>query len=131
KFAAQLAMHDIPMAVEEARRSVTELGAVAVIGTPNPVNGQHLHDEACEPLWDELERLDVYRLSSDWHHCAAGRCRAALCRARQFPSDRPCDPQPGRADGGDRQPYHRWRPRTPSQFARRVPRRNGGVALLV
>ena len=36
-----------------------ELGAVAVIGTPNPVNGQHLHDEAVEPLWDALEELDV------------------------------------------------------------------------
>ena len=33
------------LAVEEARRSVKELGAVAVIGTPNPVNGQHLHDD--------------------------------------------------------------------------------------
>src|SRR5207244_4591011 len=53
KFAAQIAMHNIPMAVDEARRSVAELGAVAVIGTPNPVNGQHLHDDACEPLWDE------------------------------------------------------------------------------
>ena len=52
-------MHDVGMAVEEARRCVKELGAVAVIGTPNPVNGQHLHDEACEPLWTELERLDV------------------------------------------------------------------------
>ncbi len=59
KFAAQIAMHDVPSAVEEARRSVKELGAVAVIGTPNPVNGQHLHDEACEPLWDALEELDV------------------------------------------------------------------------
>ena len=43
----------------ELRRCVKELGAVAVIGTPNPVNGQHLHDEACEPLWTELEKLDV------------------------------------------------------------------------
>jgi predicted TIM-barrel fold metal-dependent hydrolase len=59
KFAAQLAMHDIPSAVTEARRSVAELGAVAVIGTPNPVNGQHLHDAACEPLWDALEELNV------------------------------------------------------------------------
>ena len=59
KFAAQIAMHDIPSAVTEAHRCVTELGAVAIIGTPNPVNGQHLHDEACEPLWDELERLDI------------------------------------------------------------------------
>jgi predicted TIM-barrel fold metal-dependent hydrolase len=59
KFAAQLAMHDIASAVVEARRCVTELGAVAVIGTPNPVNGQHLHDEACEPLWQTLEALGV------------------------------------------------------------------------
>lgn len=59
KFAAQLAMHDVKSAVEEARRAVTELGAVAVIGTPNPVNGQHLHDEVCEPLWQALEELDV------------------------------------------------------------------------
>ena len=59
KFAGQVAMHDIPSAVAEARRCVTELGAVAIIGTPNPVNGQHLHDEACEPLWAEIERLGV------------------------------------------------------------------------
>jgi predicted TIM-barrel fold metal-dependent hydrolase len=59
KFAAQLAMHDVGLAVEEARRCVRELGAVAVIGTPNPVNGQHLHDDAVEPLWDALEELNV------------------------------------------------------------------------
>ena len=59
KFAGQVAMHDIPSAVSEARRCVTELGSVAIIGTPNPVNGQHLHDEACEPLWAEIERLGV------------------------------------------------------------------------
>jgi predicted TIM-barrel fold metal-dependent hydrolase len=59
KFAAQVAMHDVGLAVAEARRAVTRLGAVAVIGTPNPVNGQHLHDDACEPLWDALEQLDV------------------------------------------------------------------------
>ncbi len=59
KFAAQIAMHDVTSAVAEARRSVTQLGAVAVIGTPNPVNGQHLHDEAVEPLWDALEELNV------------------------------------------------------------------------
>ncbi len=59
KFAAQIAMHDVGMAVEEARRCVKELGAVAVIGTPNPINGQHLHDEACEPLWKALVELNV------------------------------------------------------------------------
>ena len=59
KFAAQVAMHDVSAAVQEARRCVQELGAIAVIGTPNPVNGQHLHDKACEPLWNELEDLNV------------------------------------------------------------------------
>jgi len=59
KFAGQVAMHDIGLAVKEARRCVEDLGAVAIIGTPNPVNGQHLHDEAVEPLWHELERLNV------------------------------------------------------------------------
>ncbi len=59
KFAGQVAMHDIGLAVEEARRCVTELGAVAIIGTPNPVKGQHLHDKAVDPLWSELERLNV------------------------------------------------------------------------
>ena len=59
KFAAQVAMHDVNAAVQEACRCVQELGAIAVIGTPNPVNGQHLHDKACEPLWNELEDLNV------------------------------------------------------------------------
>ncbi|MHB8619217.1 MAG: amidohydrolase family protein [Chloroflexota bacterium] len=59
KFAAQIAMHDIGRAVSETRRAATELGAAAVIGTPNPVNGQHLHDDAVEPLWDELESLNI------------------------------------------------------------------------
>jgi uncharacterized protein len=59
KFAAQVTMHDVNAAVQEARHCVQELGAIAVIGTPNPVNGQHLHDEACEPLWNELEDLNV------------------------------------------------------------------------
>src|SRR4029434_5235510 len=59
KFAAQVAMHDIPAAIDEARRCVKELGAVAVIGTPNPVNGQHLHDEASDALWSALEEHNV------------------------------------------------------------------------
>ncbi len=33
------------------------------------------------------------RLPPDRQHRAEGRCRAALCRARQFPPDRACDPQ--------------------------------------
>jgi uncharacterized protein len=59
KFAAQVAMHDVGLAVAEARRCATELGACAIIGTPNPVNGRHLHDEALDPLWYELEGLNL------------------------------------------------------------------------
>jgi uncharacterized protein len=131
KFAAQIAMHDVPMAVAEARRCVIQLGAVAVIGTPNPVNGQHLHDEACEPLWDELERLDVpigfhptgtTALRDDAGRRYVGHANFhPIAHAIRNPVELM----------GARQPYRRWRPRTPSQIARRVPRRNGGVALLV
>jgi uncharacterized protein len=59
KFAAQLAFHDVPSAVAEARRAVRELGAVAVIGNPNPINGRHIHDAELEPLWDAIEELGV------------------------------------------------------------------------
>src|SRR5262245_39990206 len=59
KFAAQVAFHDVPGAVAEARRAVRELGAVAVIGNPNPINGRHVHDPAMEPLWDAIEELGV------------------------------------------------------------------------
>ena len=59
KFAAQLAFHDVPAAVAEARRAVLELGAVAVIGTPNPIRGRHVHDPEMEPLWTAIEELGV------------------------------------------------------------------------
>ncbi|HEV8143604.1 MAG TPA: amidohydrolase family protein [Methylomirabilota bacterium] len=59
RFAAQVAFHDVPGAIAEARRAVRELGAVAVIGNPNPINGRHIHDPALEPLWDAIEELGV------------------------------------------------------------------------
>jgi uncharacterized protein len=59
KFAAQLAFHDVPSAVAEAKRAVCELGAIAVIGNPNPIHGRHVHDPAFEPLWDAIEELGV------------------------------------------------------------------------
>src|SRR5262245_17585832 len=55
KFAAQLAFHYVPSAVAEAHRAVRELGAVAVIGNPNPIHGRHVHDPALDPLWDAVE----------------------------------------------------------------------------
>ena len=59
KFAAQLAFHDVPSAVAEARRAVRELGAVAAIGNPNPIHGRHVHDPELEPLWSAIEELGV------------------------------------------------------------------------
>src|SRR5215467_11762870 len=59
KFAAQLAFHDVASAVAEARRAVRELGAIAVIGNPNPIHGRHIHDAEFEPLWDAIEELGV------------------------------------------------------------------------
>jgi predicted TIM-barrel fold metal-dependent hydrolase len=59
RFAAQVAFHDIPGAIAEAKRAVRELGAVAVIGNPNPINGRHIHEPAFEPLWSAIEELGV------------------------------------------------------------------------
>jgi predicted TIM-barrel fold metal-dependent hydrolase len=59
KFAAQVAFPDVASAVAEARRAVRELGAVAVVGNPNPINGRHIHDHEFEPLWDAIEELGV------------------------------------------------------------------------
>ncbi|PYN74086.1 MAG: hypothetical protein DMD96_31635 [Candidatus Rokuibacteriota bacterium] len=59
KFAAQIAFQDVALAIREARRAVRELGAVAVIGNPNPVGGRHIHDPELEPLWSAIEELEV------------------------------------------------------------------------
>jgi len=59
KFAAQISFHSAELAIREARRAVRELGAVAVIGNPNPVNGRHIHDPEFEPLWSAIEELEV------------------------------------------------------------------------
>jgi predicted TIM-barrel fold metal-dependent hydrolase len=59
KFAAQISFHDVDLAIREARRAVRELGAVAVIGNPNPVRGRHIHDQEFEPLWTAIEELEV------------------------------------------------------------------------
>src|SRR4029453_13077059 len=59
KFAAQVAFHNVPAAVKEGRRAVRELGAVPVIGNPNPIQGRHVHDPELEPLWAAIEGLGV------------------------------------------------------------------------
>lgn len=59
RFAAQIAFHDVKFAVSEAQRAVESLGAVAIIGNPNPIAGRHIHDPYFEPLWAAIEELDV------------------------------------------------------------------------
>jgi predicted TIM-barrel fold metal-dependent hydrolase len=59
KPAAVLPLHDVRLAVEEARRSVRELGAVALVLSNHPVNGRTWYDAAYDPLWAEAERLGV------------------------------------------------------------------------
>ncbi len=59
KFAAQVAFHDPKLAAREARRTVREKGAVAVIGNPNPIGGRHIHDSEFEVLWAAIEELGV------------------------------------------------------------------------
>ncbi len=59
KGAAQMPMQDVDKAVQEARRAVEELGAVALVLPSNPVNGRPWYDLYYEPLWAEAEALGV------------------------------------------------------------------------
>jgi predicted TIM-barrel fold metal-dependent hydrolase len=59
KPAAVLPMHEVKLAAEEARRSVRELGAVALVLSNHPVNGRPWYDRYYDPLWAEAERLQV------------------------------------------------------------------------
>jgi len=59
KLAAILPMQDVKLAVEEARRSVRDTGAVALVLSNHPVNGRPWYDRVYDPLWGEAERLQV------------------------------------------------------------------------
>ena len=59
KGAALVSIHNIEMAVGEARRAVEELGMVALTITPNPVDGRYFQDPDCDPLWQEAQDLNV------------------------------------------------------------------------
>ena len=59
KFAALISFHDAALAAHEAQRAVSQLGAVAIIGNPNPVCGRHIHDPYFEPFWGAIEGLGV------------------------------------------------------------------------
>jgi predicted TIM-barrel fold metal-dependent hydrolase len=57
--AAMVAPHDVEGAVLEARRCVEELGFRAVFLAPGCVNQRPWHHPAYDPLWAEIQRLDV------------------------------------------------------------------------
>ena len=59
KASGLLTLHDVDMAVDEARRAVTELGVVGLSVCPEPVNGRRIHDRYYDPLWAEIDRLKV------------------------------------------------------------------------
>ena len=46
-----LALNDIPAAVREAGRCVSELGMVAVTLLPTFVDNRMFHDLECDPVW--------------------------------------------------------------------------------
>jgi predicted TIM-barrel fold metal-dependent hydrolase len=59
KPAAVIPVQDVGLAVDEARRSVRELGAVTLVLSNHPVNSRAWYDAAYDPLWAEAERLGV------------------------------------------------------------------------
>ncbi|MCZ6873058.1 MAG: amidohydrolase family protein [bacterium] len=59
KLAALMPMHDVQLAVQEARRSVEELGALTLILSNHPVNQRPWYDRYYDPLWAAAERLQV------------------------------------------------------------------------
>ncbi len=59
KPSALITLHDVDLALDEARRAVNDLGAVGLALVSEPVNGRHIHDYYFDPLWREAERLGV------------------------------------------------------------------------
>jgi predicted TIM-barrel fold metal-dependent hydrolase len=56
---ALVPLQDVPVAVRELRRAVSELGFKAVMVRPNRHAGRFLHDPHFDPFWREAEALDV------------------------------------------------------------------------
>ncbi len=57
--AGMVAPHDVPGAVDEARRCVEDLGFRSIFLAPSTVNRRPWHHPDYDPLWAEIERLDV------------------------------------------------------------------------
>ena len=59
KASALITLHDVDLAVDEVRRVVSGLGIRALSLCPEPINGKRIHDRYFDPLWGEIEKLDV------------------------------------------------------------------------
>jgi uncharacterized protein len=77
--AGMISPFEIDDAVVEARRSVKELGFKGIFLRPNPVNGRNWHDPYYEPLWSQLETLDV---PLGFHEGLAHTCRKSGTASR-------------------------------------------------
>jgi predicted TIM-barrel fold metal-dependent hydrolase len=51
--------HDIMEAITETRRAVREFGFLGVFLHPSPVNGRQWHERYFDPLWHELQEMNV------------------------------------------------------------------------
>jgi uncharacterized protein len=56
---AMIPPHDIMEAITETRRAVRELGFLGVFLHPSPVNGRQWHERYFDPLWHELQEMNV------------------------------------------------------------------------
>lgn len=59
KGGAQIPLHDIDLAVAEARHAVEELGAITLVLPSHPVHQRPLYDRYYDPLWAVAQDLDV------------------------------------------------------------------------
>jgi len=56
---AQMALHDVDLAIVEARRAVKELGAVELVLPNHQVKGRPFYDRTYDPLWATAVDLNV------------------------------------------------------------------------
>ena len=69
-FAAPVAPHDVDAAIKEARRAVGELGAMAVLMRPNPVEGRTLDRPEYDPFYAAVQELGVPLILHESTGCA-------------------------------------------------------------
>lgn len=59
KASALITLHDVDLAVDEVRRVAKQLDIRALSLCPEPINGRRIHDGCFDPLWTEIEKLEL------------------------------------------------------------------------